>query len=92
MKQIEDAFILDLTLPRKLGRPASGSKSAAERQRISRARRRAQTCDTFEGQQVSVMLCPEATKALRMLALNCDMSQKQVIEHLLIKAYEMATA
>jgi len=92
MKQANDVHTLDLPLPKKMGRPVTGSKSAAERQRISRANRKALTCDTFTGQQFSVMLSPEAAKALRMLAFNCDMSQKDVIEQLLIKAYEMALA
>ena len=38
--------------------------------------------------QLSMMLSAEATQALRMLAYNKrDMSQKKIIEELLIEAY-----
>ena len=66
------------------------SMTVAERQRASRARRGLQTCDTFSAQQISIMLSAPAAKALRMLASNCDMSQKDVIERLLIEAYDIA--
>ncbi|MDP1637598.1 MAG: hypothetical protein Q8L62_05895 [Candidatus Nitrotoga sp.] len=79
-----------LNLPKKPGRPSTGAKSAAERQRDSRARRKALTFDSYSGQQISLMLSPEAVQALSMLSYNCDMSRKEVIERLLCNAYEMA--
>jgi len=90
MKQDNDVFTKELSLPKKRGRPATGSKSPAQRQAESRARRKAMTFDSFPGQQVSWMLSPEAVKALRMLAINCDMSQKEVVERLLCNAYDLA--
>lgn len=90
MKQENDVLTQELPLPKKRGRPATGSKTGAQRQADSRARRKALTCDSFAGQQVSWMLSPQAVKALRMLSFNCDMSQKEVVERLLCNAYELA--
>lgn len=90
MKQENDLFTQELSLPKKRGRPATGSKTPAQRQADSRSKRKALTFDSFKGQQVSWMLNPQAVKALRMLSLNCDMSQKQVVEQLLCNAYEIA--
>lgn len=90
MKQDNDVLTKELPLAKKRGRPATGSKTGAQRQADSRAKRKALTCDSFSGQQVSWMLSPEAVKALRMLSLNCDMSQKEVVEKLLCNAYELA--
>ncbi|BBJ22617.1 hypothetical protein [Candidatus Nitrotoga sp. AM1P] len=90
MKQDNDVFSQELSLPKKRGRPATGSKTGAERQADSRAKRKALTFDSFSGQQVSWMLSPEAVKSLKILALNCDMSQKEVVERLLCNAYDLA--
>ncbi len=70
------------------GRPVTGqAMTAAERQRASRQKRKAETCDSFPAQTVSVMLSPEAAKALRMLSIKSDMSRKLIIERLLVEAY-----
>ena len=57
----------------------------AERQRKSRAARKSQTFETFPPKQISVLLSAEASQALVMLSR--DMSQKEVIERLLVEAY-----
>jgi hypothetical protein len=90
MKQENDVFTQELPLSKKRGRPATGAKSGAQRQADSRAKRKAMTCESFAGQQVSWMLSPQAVMALQMLSYNCDMSQKQVVERLLCNAYEIA--
>lgn len=73
----------------KPGRPSTGKAlSPAERQRASRAKRRSESYDTFPASTLSLMLSPEASKALRMLSHDSDMSQKVIIEKLLISAYE----
>ena len=62
--------------------------TAAERQRASRAARKTKTCDTFMAKQISLMLSPEASKALVMLVHKSDLSQKQIIDKLLTDAYQ----
>ncbi len=57
----------------------------AERQRKSRAARKSQTFETFTPKHISVLLSAEASQALVMLSR--DVSQKEVIERLLIEAY-----
>jgi hypothetical protein len=70
------------------GRPATGqAMTPAQRQQASRAKRLAQRHETFPARQVNILLSPQATQALDMLSSNFDMSQKAVIERLLIQAY-----
>lgn len=77
----------------KRGRPSTGNAmSATERQRASRAARLQQRADGYPAAQLSVLLSPEANQALRMLAFNRDTSQKEIIEGLLIQAYEKQKA
>jgi hypothetical protein len=57
----------------------------AERQRQSRAERKAKTWETFPAKQISLLLSAEASQALVMLSR--DVSQKEVIERLLSEAY-----
>jgi hypothetical protein len=76
----------------KRGRPASDNPlTPAERQRARRAKIKAQTFKTVPGQQLNVLLSPEASMALQMLCFNGDLSrkrfQKAVIEELLIEGY-----
>ncbi len=73
----------------KRGRPATDTAmTTAQRQRVSRITRKKETFETFPPMQISMMLSAEATQALRMLAYNKrDMSQKKIIEELLIEAY-----
>lgn len=73
----------------KRGRPSTGSAmTAAQRQRASRAKRKKDRFETCPSIQIGMMLSPEATQALQMLAYNNrDKSQKLIIEELLIKAY-----
>ena len=72
----------------KRGRPATGQApmTPTERQRASRAARKLQRFESFPPVQVSMLLSPKASQALRML-LNSDTSQKEIIEKLLIDAY-----
>lgn len=71
----------------KRGRPATGqAMTATERQRASRAARKQQRFESFPPVQISMLLSPQASQALRML-INSDMSQKEAIEALLIQAY-----
>ncbi len=60
----------------------------AERQRRSRIARKTQTFETFPPKQISFLLSGEASQALAMLSR--DMSQKAVIEKLLINAYRQS--
>ena len=70
------------------GRPATNkAMTQAQRQRASRAARKQETFDTFAPIQISLMLSAEAAKALHMLTYNRDLSQKKIIEELLIEAY-----
>lgn len=72
----------------KRGRSATGqAMTPAQRQRASRAARKRKTFESFPAIQVSMMLSAEASQALQMLARYRDMSQKAVIENLLIEAY-----
>jgi len=72
----------------KRGRPATGQAlTPAQRQQASRAKRLAQEHESFPARQVSILLSPQATQALDMLSTNFDMSQKTVIEKLLVQAY-----
>ena len=71
------------------GRPFTGAAmTPAERQRASRAKRKLQTYDSFPAQQLAIMLSAEATKALRMLCHNRDLSQKELVDTLLVDAYQ----
>jgi len=72
----------------KRGRPATGNApmTSTERQRASRAARKLQRFESFPPVQISVLLSPQASQALRML-INSDTSQKEIIEELLIDAY-----
>ena len=73
----------------KRGRPSTGAaKTPAQRQQASRAARLAQRHESFPARQVSTMLSPQAAQALDILAFNRDLSQKAIIEELLIQAYE----
>ena len=72
----------------KRGRPSGGATmTPAARQRASRAARKEIRYETFPPKQISIMLSAEATQALDMLMVNRDMSQKRIIEELLIEAY-----
>lgn len=57
----------------------------AERQRRSRAARKAQTFEDWSPKQVSFLLSAEASQALVMLSR--DTSQKELIERLLVEVY-----
>jgi hypothetical protein len=71
----------------KRGRPSTGNAmTATERQRASRAARKLQRFESFPPVQISMLLSPQASQALRML-INGDKSQKEIIEELLIQAY-----
>ncbi len=61
--------------------------TATERQRMSRSTRKLQRFESFPPSQISMLLSAEASQALRML-INRDTSQKEVIEKLLIEAYQ----
>jgi len=77
----------------KRGRPATGSAmTPAERQRASRVARKKESFETFTPMQISMMLSAEATQALQMLTYGRDVSQKSIIENLLIQAYQKAKA
>lgn len=72
------------TMTPKRGRPSTGkAMTPAQRQRASRAARRLQRFESFPPGQISILLSPQANQALRML-INSDMSQKEIIEKLLI--------
>ncbi|MFA7238869.1 MAG: hypothetical protein WC091_02060 [Sulfuricellaceae bacterium] len=77
------------TAPKKPGRPVTGTEAMtpAERQRASRRKRKAQRFESFQAQQVSVILSAEASQALTMLCHNRDLSQKALLDQLLIAAY-----
>ena len=77
----------------KRGRPATGNApmTATERQRASRAARMLQRFESYPPMQISMLLSPQASQALRML-INSDTSQKEVIEKLLIDAYTKTKA
>lgn len=84
--------IPDLT-PVRRGRPPTGNAmTPAERQRASRAKRQAETFESFTARQISMMLGARAAQALDMLTYKSDKSQKDVIEELLIAAYEAEKA
>lgn len=74
---------------KKPGRPAAGSAAMtpAERQRASRAKRKAQRFESFPAQQVNVILSAEASQALTMLCHHRDLSQKALLDQMLIAAY-----
>ncbi len=72
----------------KRGRPATDkAMTTAQRQQVSRAARRQESFETFTPMQISMMLSAEAAQALHMLAYGRDVSQKSIIENLLIEAY-----
>ena len=72
----------------KLGRPSTGqAMTPAQRQQASRAKRLSERHESFPAKQVSILLSPQATQALDMLTSNFEISQKEVIEKLLIQAY-----
>jgi len=76
----------------KRGRPATGkAMTATERQQASRAARKLQRFESFPPVQISMLLSGQASQALRML-INSDTSQKEIIEKLLIDAYEKMKA
>ena len=77
------------TTQKKLGRPATGTvaMTPSERQRASRANRKAQSFESFPAQQVCVILSAEATQALRMLCHRRDLSQKALLDQILIATY-----
>ena len=73
----------------KRGRPASENPmTPAERQRVSRAARKKERFESCPAMQIGMMLSPQASQALQMLAYCRDVSQKQIIEELLIDAYK----
>lgn len=59
----------------------------AERQRASRAARKKERFNTCPAKQISIMLSAEASQALEQLVFDSDLSQKEIIEKLLIEAY-----
>lgn len=72
----------------KRGRPATDTAmTPAQRQRASRAARKKKSFESFPPVQISMMLSAEASQALQMLARYRDVSQKAVIENLLIEEY-----
>lgn len=72
----------------KRGRPATdNAMTTAQRQRASRDARKKESFETFTPMQISMMLSAEATQALQMLVYGRDVSQKSIIENLLIEAY-----
>jgi hypothetical protein len=76
-------------LPRRRGRPSTGkAMTSAERQRVSRLNRKKERFDTFQPKSVTFLLSARAVKALEMLSHNSDLSQKSIVESLLIAAYE----
>lgn len=58
----------------------------AQRQQASRAARKLQRFEDFPPMQISLLLSAQSSQALRMLS-NSDVSQKEVIEKLLIDSY-----
>lgn len=66
--------------------------SPTERQRASRAARKLERFESFPPVHFSVLLSGQASQALRMLAHNRDASQKEIIEKMLIDAYEKMKA
>jgi hypothetical protein len=71
----------------KRGRISTGkAMTSTERQRASRARRKAESFETFLPVHISMLLSGQASQALSMLT-NSDTSQKAIIEELLIEAY-----
>ena len=73
----------------KRGRPASENPmTPAERQRASRAARKKERFESCPAMQIGMMLSPKASQALQMLVYYRDVSQKQIIEELLIDAYK----
>ncbi len=59
----------------------------AQRQRVSREARRKQRFNDCPAKQVSMMLSAEATQALEQLSYSRKLTQKEIIEGLLIEAY-----
>lgn len=79
--------------PAQRGRPAAGQAlTPAQRQQASRAKRLAQEHESFPARQVNILLSPQASQALSMLTNYRDLSQKEIIEELLIQAYEIHKA
>jgi hypothetical protein len=62
--------------------------TVAERQRASRSKRKSETFESFEPKQINIMLSAQARQALDMLIYKSDKSQKELIEELLIDAYQ----
>lgn len=89
MKDHTDTVTPDLPLPAKRGRPAKNgaAMTPAERTRASRIARKQQYFAGFPHRQITVMLGPNANKALTMLTYGTDKTQTEVIESLLIAAY-----
>jgi len=74
----------------KRGRPVTGkAMTPAQRQQASRAKRLEDRLGKFAARQISILLSAQAIQALDTLANNRDKSQKEVIEELLIQAFEM---
>lgn len=72
----------------KRGRPSTGNAmTPAQRQQASRAKRLSERFESFPARQINILLSPQATQALDMLARYRDKSQKELIEELLIYAY-----
>ncbi|ARU30787.1 hypothetical protein CAP31_03250 [Sulfuriferula sp. AH1] len=60
--------------------------TAAERQRSSRAKRKLELFESCHPLQLSMLLSAEATRALELLGYEMRMTQKGIIEDLLIRA------
>ena len=72
----------------KRGRPATDTAmTPAQRQRASRKARKRERFESCPAIQISMMLSAEASQALQMLVYGRDVSQKSIIENLLIEAY-----
>lgn len=94
MKDHADTVTPDLPLPAKRGRPAKNgaAMTPAERTRASRNARKQQFFAGFPHRQITVMLGPNANKALYMLSHGTEKTQTEVIENLLITAYRAKKA
>lgn len=88
-KQAEDTHTIDMhSMPATRGRPVTGrAKSAAQRQRDSRARRKNQNPQAWRPYNFAALLSSEAAEALHMLAHYGQRSKKETIERLLLDAY-----
>jgi hypothetical protein len=72
----------------KRGRPLTGkAMTAAERQRVSRAKRLSERYESFSALQVNFLLSAQAAQALDYLRKWRDKSRKSIIEEILISAY-----